>query len=155
MRINLIAVGTRMPDWVNQGFADYAKRLPRDFQLNLIEINAPKRHKGANLERVMQQEATQLLSTIPQGNHVIAMDSRGQSFPTEELSTKLLRFYESSQDISLLVGGPEGLAPACLERANEKWSLSRLTLPHPVVRIVIAEQIYRAWSILQKHPYHR
>ncbi len=155
MRINLIAVGTRMPAWVAEAYQDYATRLRRDCVLNLIEINPGKRHKGADLNRLRMQEGQKILAAIPASCHVIALDVAGASWSTEQLSTELSSWMQSGQDLALLVGGPEGLSEECYQRAQQRWSLSPLTLPHPMVRVIIAEQLFRAWSILNNHPYHR
>lgn len=144
-----------MDGWVNEGFQEYAKRLPTECRLNLIEIPAGKRGKNADLERIMQQEGSRMLQAIPEQSLVIALDVKGNPWSTPQLSEQLAQWLPAGHDISLLVGGPEGLAPECLSRAKQRWSLSALTLPHPLVRIVVAEQLYRAWSILKGHPYHR
>jgi len=155
MRISLIAVGTRMPAWVIQGYEEYARRMPAECSLNLIEIPAGKRGKGADLSRIMRQEGEQVIAAMPKGAKVIAVDVKGRAWSTEQLAEQMDGWRHDGRDVALLVGGPEGLAPQCLELAEQRWSLSNMTLPHPVVRIVIAEQIYRAWSILINHPYHR
>ncbi len=144
-----------MPDWVNIGFKEYAKRLPQEYKLNLIEIPIIKRGKNPNLEQVKQKEAEAIFSAIPKGSFVITLDEHGQQWSTYELADQLQKWRENWQQVSLIIGGPDGLAPICLEKAHIKWSLSSLTLPHQMVRIIAAEQIYRAWSILAKHPYHR
>lgn len=155
MRIYLIAVGSRLDAWVSQGYEEFAKRLPHDCALQLIEIPALKRGKNADIERITREEGRKVLAAIPKGARVVALDVKGPQFSTEELANKLDSWLQGGQDVALLVGGPEGLAGDCLARAEEKWSLSKLTLPHPLVRIVVAEQIYRAWSVLHHHPYHR
>jgi 23S rRNA (pseudouridine1915-N3)-methyltransferase len=155
MRIYLIAVGNRMPAWVEQGYREYAGRLTQDCILELIEITPQKRTKSSDLERIRQQEGEALLAAIPKGCKVIALDLRGKSWSTEQLSTQMESWMQGGQDVALLVGGPEGLSDACIERADQKWSLSPLTLPHPLVRVLVSEQLYRAWSILKHHPYHR
>ena len=155
MRILLIAVGSKMPAWVTQGYEEYARRMPAECSLHLIEVPAGKRGKGVDLSRIMQQEGAQTLAAVPRGAKVIAMDVKGRAWSTEELAKQMDGWRHEGRDIALLVGGPEGLAPECLEQAEQRWSLSNMTLPHPVVRIVIAEQLYRAWSILSNHPYHR
>jgi 23S rRNA (pseudouridine1915-N3)-methyltransferase len=155
MKINLLAVGSRLDDWINTGFQTYTQRLPRDFSLQLKEIPAIKRHKGINPDTVMEQESQRLLAAIPDNHLVIALDRTGEQIDTLALAQKLLRWHNESQSICFLIGGPEGLAPSCLNKADWIWSLSKLTLPHPLVRVVLAEQIYRAWSIITHHPYHR
>ncbi len=155
MRIHLIAVGTRMPAWVTQGFEEYARRLPADCALQLVEIAAGKRGKNADIARITRDEGERTLAAIPKGARVVALDVKGRSWSTGQLSQQLDGWRHKGRDIALLVGGPEGLAAECLARAEQCWSLSPLTLPHPLVRIVVAEQLYRAWSILNGHPYHR
>ncbi len=155
MRIYLIAVGTRMPAWVTQGFEEYARRLPADCALQLVEIAAGKRGKNADIARITRDEGERTLAAIPKGARVVALDVKGRSWSTGQLSQQLDGWRHKGRDIALLVGGPEGLAAECLARAEQCWSLSPLTLPHPLVRIVVAEQLYRAWSILNGHPYHR
>jgi 23S rRNA (pseudouridine1915-N3)-methyltransferase len=155
MRILLIAVGTRMPDWVVRGYEEYARRMPAECSLQLVEIPSGKRSKGADLSRITQLEGEQTLAAIPRGAKVIALDVRGRAWSTEELAKPMESWRQDGRDVALLVGGPEGLAPECQDQAEQSWSLSNMTLPHPIVRIVVAEQLYRAWSILSHHPYHR
>lgn len=155
MRIRLLAVGTRMPAWVDEGFADYAKRLSGDMSLELVEITAGKRLKATDLARVKEQEGEALLAALRPQERVIALDVLGRTLSTDDLADTLRDWQVDGRPAALLVGGPEGLSRAVLERADEKWSLSRLTLPHPLVRIVVAEQLYRAWTLLRGHPYHR
>ncbi len=155
MRINLIAVGSKMPGWVEQGYKEYARRLPSDFSLNLIEIPLSKRGKSIDLKRAIKKEGELMLAAIPAGDHVISLEVEGKAWTTDKLVQQAEHWRQSGRNVTLLVGGPDGLAPACCERAQQRWSLSALTLPHPLVRIVIAEQLYRAWSILHNHPYHR
>ena len=144
-----------MPGWVEQGYHEYAKRLPRECELMLKEIAPGSRGKNSDIARIIREEGDRMLAAIPQGAHCVALDLEGKSWSTTELAAALQRWLESGQHIALLVGGPEGLSDAAKLSARESWSLSRLTFPHPLVRIVVAEQIYRAWSILQHHPYHR
>lgn len=155
MRLRLLAVGTRMPAWVDEGFAEYAKRLSGDISLELVEITAGKRSRGADLARLKEQEGEALLAALRPQERVIALDVLGRTLSTDDLADTLKDWQVDGRPAALLVGGPEGLSRAALERADEKWSLSRLTLPHPLVRIVVAEQFYRAWSLLKGHPYHR
>ncbi len=155
MQIHIIAVGARMPDWVQTGYAEYAKRLPHECRLTLHEIPAGKRAKGADLARLTRAEGARQLAAIPPGSRVVALDRHGRELDTEALAGRIEKQLSAGCDLALLVGGPEGLAPECLAAAHERWSLSRLTLAHPLVRVVLAEQLYRAWSILQGLPYHR
>jgi len=155
MKINLVAVGTRMPTWVTQGYEEYSKRLPRECSLQLVEINPAKRGKTAQAEQWKKEEAGRILTAIPDNHHVVALEVTGKPWSTEQLSQQMQNWLTDGRDVSLMVGGPDGLDSSCLQRANQTWSLSPLTLPHPLVRIVLSEQLYRAWTILQNHPYHR
>ncbi|MDF2691221.1 MAG: rRNA methyltransferase [Gammaproteobacteria bacterium] len=144
-----------MPDWVNQTYVEYAKRLPRDYALNLIEIASPKRGDSADIPAILKKEAQAIMGHIEPANLVIALDVKGQNWSTEQLAAKLQNWHDQSQSLVFMIGGPEGLPEVCLNRANVRWSLSNLTFPHPLVRVILAEQLYRAWSIITKHPYHR
>lgn len=155
MRIHLIAVGTRMPAWVEDGYSEYAKRLRGDVRLQLIEIPAEPRRKGADLARIQVNEGKRQLQRIPNGCALWALDQNGSQWDTPKLSQRLGGWMQDGRDVALLIGGPEGLSAECLKRAEGRWSLSRLTLPHPMVRVLVAEQLYRSWSMLSGHPYHR
>lgn len=155
MKLNLLAVGTKMPAWVSDGYQEYAKRLPRECSLILHEITPAKRGKNGSSAQWMREEGDRILAAIPDNHHVVALDVKGQAWNTKQLSDQLKTWQQDGRDVSLLVGGPDGLFEPCLQRANQRWSLSTLTLPHPLVRIVLAEQLYRAWTVLQNHPYHR
>lgn len=155
MRISVIAVGTRMPGWVYQGVEEYHKRLPRELGVEWKELPLATRGKGSRSEQLVEKEGEQILRAIPPGDRVIALDVRGKSFSTPQLAERLSAWQMSGDNYSLLVGGPDGLSRACLERAELRWSLSDLTLPHPLVRVILAEQLYRAWTITVNHPYHR
>lgn len=155
MKLSLISVGTRMPEWVEAGVAEYSKRLPRDFELRVVEIPLSQRSKTTNMTQAIAREGEASLRAIGQGDYVIALDVKGKQLDTGQWAQKLGRLRDEGRNISLLVGGPDGLAPECLARADALWSLSALTFPHPVVRVIVAEQLYRAWSLLNNHPYHR
>lgn len=155
MLIRLLAVGTKMPAWIEQGFLEYAKRFSPACQIELIEIPAAKRTKNSVIERLVEEEGEKLLAAIKPGNHVIALEIKGKMWSTEQLAEQLKNWQSERRNIDLLVGGPDGLSNRCLQKAETKWSLSPLTLPHPLVRVILAEQLYRAVSILQNHPYHR
>lgn len=154
MHLHIIAVGTRMPAWVDAAFHDYAKRL-RGTTVRLHEIEAARRTKDANVARVLADEGRRLLNTVPSDARVIALDRVGRTLDTLQLADTMRVWQRDAQDIALLIGGPEGLSEDCLAQATERWSLSALTLPHPLVRVVLAEQLYRAWSIIERLPYHR
>ena len=151
MRAWLIAVGERMPAWVQAGYAEYAKRLSRELPLQLVEISTKTRDPA----RLTSEEGAALLGAIPKGAHVVALDGRGKTWSSEELAAQLARWRMQGKDLAFLIGGADGLAPAVLERADQHWSLGPLTFPHPLVRIVVVEQLYRASSQLAHHPYHR
>lgn len=155
MIIHLLTVGNKMPRWVQEGYQEYAKRLPSECCLKLVEIAPGHRGKRADIRRTVKDEGERMLKAIPKGCRIVVLDVMGKPWNTEQLSAQLGEWMNGGADIALLVGGPEGLAEACLERADDRWSLSALTLPHPLVRIIVAEQLYRAWSLLQNHPYHR
>lgn len=155
MKVRLLAVGSRMPAWVQAGVDEYARRLPSDFRFETREIPMVKRGKHVNTARAVEQEGEAVLAALHRDERVIALDVKGRMLSTEEMAQQLGKLRDESTNLALLVGGPEGLSPACLARASSCWSLSALTLPHPLVRVVMAEQIYRAWSWLNGHPYHR
>jgi len=155
MKISLIAVGQRMPAWVNEAYEDFAKRMPRECAIRLIEIPAAKRTKNTGITHAQKEEAERSLEAAPKGALLVALDTRGKELSTEQLSVQLADWLQGGRDIALIIGGPDGLADAVMKRADMKWSLSKLTLPHAMVRVVVAEQIYRAWSMLKNHPYHR
>ena len=155
MRISILAVGTKMPRWVTEGVAEYTVRLPRELRLEWCEIALARRGKDSRAEQLRQREGEQILKAIPAGDRVIALDVQGKALSTEQLAHELRDWQMSGDNFSLLIGGPDGLSPECLQRADRRWSLSALTLPHPLVRILLAEQLYRAWTITVNHPYHR
>lgn len=155
MQLRLITVGQKMPAWVEQGYQEYAKRFPRDFKLELVEVTAAKRSKNADLEKIKTQEGESILSKINSSDWVVALDVKGRNFSTPELAQQIEHWQQHHPSIVLMVGGPEGLSQDCLNRANQKWSLSALTFPHPLVRVILAETLYRAWSVTVNHPYHR
>lgn len=144
-----------MPGWVQQGYNEYAKRLPRECELLLKQIAPGRRGKNSDIDRIVREEGDRMLAAVPDKAHLVTLDIPGKAWTTAQLAEAMRRWQESVPQVALMVGGPEGLAQAVRERARESWSLSNLTFPHPLVRIVVAEQIYRAWSILNHHPYHR
>ncbi len=155
MHIHIVAVGQKPPDWVSRGYQTYARRLQGECSLKLQEIAAARRSKGLPAERLRQDEGERMLLRVPRDAWVVALDESGQHWNTRQLAARFADWLLAGRDLCLLIGGPDGLAPACLERADCVWSLSRLTLPHALVRIVLAEQLYRAWSLYRNHPYHR
>jgi len=155
MLIRLLAAGTRLPHWVAEGYEEYAGRLGPEIRLELVEIPVAHRGKNADVARARADEGRRMLAGVDSRMHVTALDVRGRAMSTEKLSRWLAERLGDGRDVALMVGGPDGLDPACLERADGTWSLSPLTFPHGLVRIMVAEQLYRAQSILRGHPYHR
>jgi 23S rRNA (pseudouridine1915-N3)-methyltransferase len=155
MKCRLIAAGTRLPDWVDSGFREYQKRLRAPLVLELEEIPVATRRAGENPQRAVAREGANMLAALGPKDHVVALEVSAPQRSTEALSGWLAERLRAAKPLALLIGGPDGLAPECIERADESWSLSPLTLPHALVRIVVAEQIYRAMSLLAGHPYHR
>lgn len=155
MKVRLIAVGTRMPDWVSRGFNEYAERLPRHLLLELVEVPAVPRTKSTDVARARREEGVRLLSRLKGNSRVVALTEEGSPLSTRRLSVAVSQWMGAGRDASILIGGADGLSNECLDRADECWSLSSLTFPHPLVRVIIAEQLFRAWSILSNHPYHR
>lgn len=155
MRLKVIAVGTKMPGWVLAGSDEYCKRLGNDLRLEWVEIPLGQRGKGHDVKRAMQRESDAMLAQIQVGDGVIALDVKGKNWSTEDLAAKITDWQMSGRNYCLLIGGPDGLSAECLAKAEQRWSLSALTFPHPLVRVILAEQIYRAWSINNNHPYHR
>jgi len=144
-----------MPEWVNEGYREYARRLPRECRLKLTEIPLGQRARSKTVERAVAEEGKRMLAEISPGEHVIALDVKGRNWSTEQLAVQFQQWMLAGRGISLLVGGPDGLSAPCLERAQQRWSLSPLTLPHALVRVLLAEQLYRAWTLTVGHPYHR
>ena len=155
MKLKLLAVGTRMPSWVEAGCNEYGKRMPPELRIETIEIALGARGKNQPASKAIEKESQALLKAIGAQDFVVALDVVGRSLSTEHLATKLADWQMNGRDVCLIIGGPDGLSKACLERADMRWSLSDLTLSHPLVRIVLMEQIYRAWTINAHHPYHR
>lgn len=154
MHLKVAAVGQRAPAWVEQAWSDYSRRLPATLGLELRELPVARRGRNADIERLIKQECDALLA-VAAGARVVALDVAGSAWSTEQLARRLAQWTQDGRDVCFLIGGPDGLAPGCLQKAEYRWSLGPLTLPHALVRVVLAEQLYRAWSILQNHPYHR
>jgi len=155
MRIKVVAVGTRLPGWQQQGFQEYAKRLPRECAMTCTEIPAATRGKSRPTKQMIEKESDRMLAAIARNDYVIALDQPGTQYTTEDLAGLLDTWLGQGRDLALLIGGADGLSDACRTRADLRWSLSDLTLPHGLARVLAAEQIYRAWSILRGLPYHR
>jgi 23S rRNA (pseudouridine1915-N3)-methyltransferase len=155
MRVKVIAVGARLPGWQQQGFQEYARRLPKECTMALTEIPAAVRTKSRPTQQAIRKESDRMLAAVANNDYVIALDQPGTRFSSEELAGRLDTWLGQGRDLAMLIGGADGLSDACRARAELRWSLSDLTLPHGLVRVLVAEQIYRAWSILRGHPYHR
>lgn len=155
MHVRMIAVGQRMPGWVRVACDDYVARLGPAMKLSLIEIEAGSRSPGQDPRRAIASEGRRLIRAVRQHDYVVCLDERGTQMSTRELAGWLETRRREGADLAFLIGGPDGLAAEALERSNLTWSLSRLTLPHALVRVLLAEQLYRAHSVLTHHPYHR
>jgi 23S rRNA (pseudouridine1915-N3)-methyltransferase len=155
MKCRLIAAGTRLPDWVNTGFQEYQKRLRTPLVLELHEISVATRSAGENPQRAVVREGADMIAALGKDDYVVALEITGKAMSTEQLSAWLAERLRDARPLALMIGGPDGLSPAVQQRAEYHWSLSPLTLPHALVRVVVAEQIYRAMSLLAGHPYHR
>ncbi|UTP72405.1 23S rRNA (pseudouridine(1915)-N(3))-methyltransferase RlmH [Alteromonas sp. LMIT006] len=155
MRITIIAVGTKMPAWVEEGCREFLRRFPPELDVYFKEIPAGKRGKNADIPRILEKEGELTCQAIGKGDKVVTLEVKGRPWDTPQLAQQLQNWQMDGRNISLLIGGPEGLAPSCLALAEQRWSLSALTLPHPLVRIIVAESLYRAWTVTQNHPYHR
>jgi len=155
MKLRMLAVGTKMPAWVEEGIETYRKRLPRDFSLELEEISLGQRGKNADVSKARLQESERIKARLKGDEYLVALEVKGNAWSTPQLASEADKWRMLGKDVVLLVGGPDGLDPALSAQADTTWSLSPLTLPHPLVRIMLAEQLYRAWTLLVGHPYHR
>jgi 23S rRNA (pseudouridine1915-N3)-methyltransferase len=155
VKLLVAAVGTRLPDWMDAGFAEYAKRMPRELPLELVEIKPEPRTTGKPVEAMMAAEARRIEAALPSRCRRIALDERGDAPDTRALAQKLDQWLAGGDDVAFLIGGPDGLDPALKQGAHERLRLSSLTLPHGLARVVLAEALYRAHSLRSGHPYHR
>lgn len=155
MRLAIIAVGNRMPPWVQEGFAEYARRMPREARLELVEIRPGNRDGGRTPAQAMEAEAARIAAALPKDCLRVLLDERGRSFTSMQLADRMRTWLASGRDVAFIIGGADGVTPAIKDSADLVWSLSPLTLPHGLVRVVLAEQLYRAVTILGGHPYHR
>jgi 23S rRNA (pseudouridine1915-N3)-methyltransferase len=155
MQLLVAAVGQRMPAWVNEAWTEYTRRMPANLSVSLREINLEKRGKNADTKRLTATESKALYQAMPARARVIALDVQGQTWSTEKLAASLEDWMGDGRDIGFMIGGPDGIDTDIMQKADTRWSLGPLTLPHPLVRVVLAEQLYRAWTITQNHPYHR
>jgi 23S rRNA (pseudouridine1915-N3)-methyltransferase len=154
MRMTILAVGDKLPGWADVATAEYLKRMPREARVDLVAVK-PEKRGGQSALTLKQAEASRLLEKLPAGCRLVALDEHGRQVTTRELADLLARWMTSGQDTCLVIGGADGLAPAILEKAESTLALSRLTLPHAFARVLLAEQLYRAVSLLNNHPYHR
>ncbi len=155
MKLVLLAVGHRMPAWIDAGFAEYAKRMPKSAVLTLVEIKPESRSSGTSTARLTEIEAKRIRVALPSRSMKVVLDERGGACTTRELSQRLEEWRMAGRDVAFVIGGPDGVHAELREEADWLWSLSPLTLPHGLVRVIVAEQLYRAWSLTQNHPYHR
>jgi 23S rRNA (pseudouridine1915-N3)-methyltransferase len=154
VRITILCVGHRAPAWIQDGFNEYARRMPAEARLELVELK-PEERSGTSTDKAKSVEGERILAALPRGATVLALDERGKSVTTQGLSVMLAQWMRDATQPVFVIGGADGLSDAVKERADKLVSLSALTLPHALVRVVLAEQLYRAWSILARHPYHR
>ncbi|MFK7891376.1 MAG: 23S rRNA (pseudouridine(1915)-N(3))-methyltransferase RlmH [Granulosicoccus sp.] len=152
MQVSVFAIGKKMPEWVNKGAEDYIKRLPGRWKFQIREF---AQGQASSSDVAMGKEAGMLLDAIPDKSHVVALDNRGSAWSTSQLSSQLGHWQTLGKNITLIIGGPDGLHDTVRKRADQQWSLSPLTFPHPLVRVILVEQLYRAQSLLDNHPYHR
>ena len=155
MKARLVAVGERAPVWVAEGFAEYRKRLSHWLPFELVEVEPGLRGKGRDAARAQSDEGARVVASIPRNAWVVTLHGGGRGYSSEQLAQRLEHWRGQGRDLAFLIGGPEGHAPEVLQRADESWSLGPLTLPHMLVRLVVAEQLYRAAALLANHPYHR
>ncbi len=155
MRLTVLTPGSRMPRWVDEAVNEYRKRLPPELKLELRDLPLGGRGRDSNPMRAMAEEAKRIRDAMPARDRLVVLDVAGKAFTTEQLAGQLESWQMSGDNYSLVIGGPDGVDPSLLEQAQLRWSLSPLTLPHPLVRVVLVEQLYRAWTINAGHPYHR
>ena len=155
MRVSILSVGHRMPAWIRDGFEEYTRRMPPDLRIELLELKPEERGAGRSVDKAMDAEGERILAALPQGAQLLALDERGKSVTTQGLSVMLAGWMRDGTHPAFVIGGADGLSEAVKSRADRLLSLSALTLPHALVRVVLAEQLYRAWTLLARHPYHR
>ncbi len=155
MKLLILAVGNKMPSWISEGYNEYAKRMPREARLELIEIKPEARISGKTPEQMMEAEAQRILAALPADMLRIALDERGTTPTTKQLSQQMQGWMQQGRDVAFIIGGADGLHASIKQQAQSLIALSALTLPHGMVRVLLAEQLYRAWSLLHNHPYHR
>jgi 23S rRNA (pseudouridine1915-N3)-methyltransferase len=151
----LIAVGDRQPAWVDDAFTSYTARFPREWKFRIDQIATARRSKNSKSQQAMDAECEQILARIKANEQVVLLDERGKQMTSKTLASSLSDWLADGRDLCFVIGGPDGVAAACRKRADTSWSLSELTLPHGLARVLFAEQMYRAWSLQNGHPYHR
>ena len=154
MRLRVLAVGQKMPAWVDDGVAEYTRRMPKEYTVEWVDILPARRGTGSS-QRYREQEGEVILSRLAETDYLVAMDVSGITISTEKIADRFDKWQMQGQHVSIVIGGPDGLDPQVLKRSVEQWSFGRITLPHTLVRIILAEQLYRAWSVQVGHPYHR
>jgi 23S rRNA (pseudouridine1915-N3)-methyltransferase len=154
MRLRVLAVGQKMPAWIDQGVDEYARRLPKGVTVEWLSI-APAKRGTESIERYQQIEAESIRAKLTAEDYLVALHARGREITTETISERLTQWQMGANRVCIVIGGPDGLHPSLLDTAQEQWSFGRITLPHPLVRVILSEQLYRAWSIQAGHPYHR
>lgn len=154
-KLTLIACGNKMPAWVIEAVSEFAKRLKEYAFFNLIEIPLGKRGKSSHLASLLEKETSLITAALPPSSYLIALDSQGEMFSSELLAQKMKHLQQISSHLCFIIGGPEGLNTNLQKKCHARWSLSRLTLPHPLVRVILLETLYRTWTILHNHPYHK
>ena len=155
MKIHLLAIGHKMPAWVEQACEDYNRRLPPELRIHSVLLPLLKRGKNPDIKRIVRDESRKLLAAVPADSRLIVLDVLGKRLSTPGLSRQLENWMQNGQDISIVIGGPDGVSEELLAQAQQKISLSELTFPHTLIRVMLVEQLYRAWTILNNHPYHR
>ena len=155
MHIRLIVVGDRQPSWVSDAFDDYARRLPRQWKFRLDTVATGRRSKSADPLGAVEAEGQKVLGKVKAGEQLIVLDERGTELSSVELAGELSVWQAAGRDLCFVIGGPDGVSRSCMERADFRWSLSKLTLPHGLARVLCVEQLYRAWTVSTGHPYHR
>jgi 23S rRNA (pseudouridine1915-N3)-methyltransferase len=155
VKLLIVSVGHKMPGWISDGYTEYAKRMPREAKIELIELKPEPRTTGKTTEQIMEAEAGRILAALPQGALVCALDERGAAWTTRKLADEMTGWMGEGRDVAFIIGGADGLHDTVKRAAHKLLALSALTLPHAMVRVLLAEQLYRAWSLMHNHPYHR
>ena len=155
MKLHILAVGNKMPEWICSGFGEYEKRMPREARIELREIKPEKRDAGKSVARIQQMEASRIAAAMPQNSVMVVLDEKGEQLTTVDLARLIEHWMKDGKDVAFVIGGADGISPDLRGKADRVLSLSRMTLPHALVRVMLAEQLYRAVSVINNHPYHR